>query len=419
MMSRLLVCLSIFAVACGSNESDAPPTPPPAEPSVEPAAQTAEQGTAEQGTAAQGTEAPETTPAAEGASAPAIGALVRRGRVHFRERRFAEAAAEFDRALARNPGDGALSCETGWAFHHAGDDDKARRLLQHGTRLLASRSDQTRAYGACLYNLGRMAEDAGQADAAARLYGSSLRARPNRVVQQRLDALEVEASAERPLYGTVEAAIETSEGLDGVDPRDLEAYYIQDLESVTAELPARAPVLEVATVSYGDGGAWRCRYWRLTARVEAGWVTPVELGDACGATESDGYDDGSFTVRSMAWIEGAPSPTVAVHVVNSYQRCEYGEEDGDEDTCTSSSDEALRVYRYGGRALEPLFELPLVHREREDDDVTSAYASEHELLPDGQILVRATEGSPPPWMLGTHSVDELTTAAERHAATSH
>lgn len=235
-MHRAAPILALYLAACGSHESDAPPTPPPT-----------------RDEAPDETPEPPESPDEAETDEPSIGALVRLGRAHFRERRFAEAAASFDRALARNPGDGGLSCETGWAFHHAGDDAKARQLLQHGTRLLASREDRKRSYGACLYNLGRMAEDAGQDEAAARLYATSLRARPNRIVQRRLDALEVDLEAERPLYGTVHDAVDGAEGLTG-ENRDDMLYYVRDLDTRAHALPPRPPVLEVATVSYGEGG---------------------------------------------------------------------------------------------------------------------------------------------------------------------
>ena len=45
-----------------------------------------------------------------------------------------------------------------------------------------------------------------------------------------------------------------------------------------------------------------------------------------------------------------------------------------------------------------------------------AFRSEHELTDDGRNMLSDVEGAPPPWTLGTHTVDELTTAAEREAA---
>lgn len=393
-MHRAAPILALYLAACGSHESDAPPTPPPT-----------------RDEAPDETPEPPESPDEAETDEPSIGALVRLGRAHFRERRFAEAAASFDRALARNPGDGGLSCETGWAFHHAGDDAKARRLLQHGTRLLASREDRKRSYGACLYNLGRMAEDAGQDEAAARLYATSLRARPNRIVQRRLDALEVDLEAERPLYGTVHDAVDGAEGLTG-ENRDDMLYYVRDLDTRAHALPPRPPVLEVATVSYGDGGAWRCRFYRLTARLDAGWVEPVELGDACSAEEEGYYDGGSFEVSSIVWVEGQTAPTLALRVTTTYQSCEYEEEE----ICSGNRDASLQVFRYRARGLEPLFELPLSREETADGETVDAFRSEHELTEDGRITVRAVEGAPPPWTLGTHTVDELTTAAEREAA---
>lgn len=401
--------LSACLAACGS-EGDAPPV---AEPEPATLASEVTEGEAEE--EAEATADP--TPANETATM-SIPQLVRQARAHFREHEYAQAAHLFESALARNPGDGGLACETGWAMHHAGDDTKARRLLTHGTRVLAARQDRRRSYGACLYNLGRMAEDAGRGETAAHFYTTSLRARPNRIVRGRLDALEVELESERPLYGTLEDAANASEGFDSGDD---EENYIQDFQSTRVELPSRLPLIEVATLSFTDGGAWRCYYHRLTARLEGGWLDPIEIGDACSPIEEGGvYGEGSFEVEEFEWITSSDLPTLALRTAKRSLDCAYEDDEGHEASCSDTSGTKLVVYRYQAGALEPLFELPLASAETEDEmEQPGAYEAEYEIGEDGRITVRATRGAPPRWTLGTHTVNELAMAFEREAASHH
>jgi tetratricopeptide (TPR) repeat protein len=104
---------------------------------------------------------------------------------HAKAGRHAE-AVETLRALIRDTGPeaGALA-ELGWALFHLRQLEEAERVTREALEL--TRSDRTK--GALLYNLGRIAEERGDAAAALEHYTRSLAARDNRTVKRRLDKL--------------------------------------------------------------------------------------------------------------------------------------------------------------------------------------------------------------------------------------
>jgi tetratricopeptide (TPR) repeat protein len=105
---------------------------------------------------------------------------------HAKAGRHAE-AVETLRALIRDTGPeaGALA-ELGWALFHLRQLEEAERVTREALEL--TRSDRTK--GALLYNLGRIAEERGDAAAALEHYTRSLAARDNRTVKRRLDKLQ-------------------------------------------------------------------------------------------------------------------------------------------------------------------------------------------------------------------------------------
>ena len=85
----------------------------------------------------------------------------------------------------------AETCSAGWARFGEGDLVNARLLVEQALLVLARAGDPRgqRAYGACLYNRGRLAEASGDADEAAQFYRRSLAVRPNPSVEARLAGL--------------------------------------------------------------------------------------------------------------------------------------------------------------------------------------------------------------------------------------
>lgn len=105
---------------------------------------------------------------------------------HAKGGRHAE-AVETLRALIRDTGPEASSlAELGWALFHLRQLDEAEKVTREALDL--TRSDRTR--GALLYNLGRIAEERGDAAAATEHYTRSLAARDNRTVKRRLEKLQ-------------------------------------------------------------------------------------------------------------------------------------------------------------------------------------------------------------------------------------
>jgi hypothetical protein len=105
---------------------------------------------------------------------------------HAKAGRHAE-AVETLRALIRDTGPEASAlAELGWALFNLRQLDEAERVTREALDL--TRSDRTR--GALLYNLGRIAEERGDAAAAKEHYERSLAARDNRTVKRRLDRLQ-------------------------------------------------------------------------------------------------------------------------------------------------------------------------------------------------------------------------------------
>jgi tetratricopeptide (TPR) repeat protein len=127
---------------------------------------------------------------------------VREGRRLAQADDFAGAIARFEAALRIAPLDGALLCELGFVRQRSGDVPGATRDTHKGLERLfrrAPESDRERnTRGSCLYNAGRLAEDAGQADKARGFYTQSLAFRENGTVRGRLEALggATEASVE-------------------------------------------------------------------------------------------------------------------------------------------------------------------------------------------------------------------------------
>lgn len=111
-------------------------------------------------------------------------AHVKAGRTAAKAKDYPTAIKEFEAAIKIEEKAGTLG-ELGWAHYNSGNLDDAEKVL---TKAIAMALED-RTKGALLYNLGRVEEDKGEKDKAVSLYQKSISARPNKVVQARLDKL--------------------------------------------------------------------------------------------------------------------------------------------------------------------------------------------------------------------------------------
>lgn len=186
--ASLSSALVLALAACSRDESVLPkrsgPTAAPAPPRT---ASTAASTAAPPPRAPAKPTAPAVTPDARKAYAVHLAA----GRKLAADKRWGEATAELDKALAEVPHDPRALLDLGWAAFQAGDVKKAERASREAVRRAPDAATRAKAH----YNLGRVAEAEGKRDLAARCYGESLRLRPNETVQRQLDALTKPAPA--------------------------------------------------------------------------------------------------------------------------------------------------------------------------------------------------------------------------------
>jgi tetratricopeptide (TPR) repeat protein len=112
------------------------------------------------------------------------------GRKLVKDGKLEEGIAKYNELLAIDPHYGPALGELGWAEFRAGRLDQAHA---HTLRALALATDDNKR-GMLLYNLGRIAEDRLQTEAAIDHYRESLRARPNETVAARLAKLTPDAA---------------------------------------------------------------------------------------------------------------------------------------------------------------------------------------------------------------------------------
>lgn len=98
----------------------------------------------------------------------------------------AEAMVELEAARTLAPTDAVVLSELGWAAFNAGKYDVAKTTTDEAIRL----AKNPKLKAASLYNLGRIAEQAGDSDAAKKAYEESIAIRPHEVVSRRLAQLD-------------------------------------------------------------------------------------------------------------------------------------------------------------------------------------------------------------------------------------
>lgn len=115
------------------------------------------------------------------------------------------AVAAFGRALDIAPGQPRTLSEQGWAALFAGRLELAHAVLIRAEAMMADEGD-TRLHASILYNLGRVADAQGNAEAATDAYQRSLRLRPHPAAYRHLSAIDggtryVFGPAVHPLQG--------------------------------------------------------------------------------------------------------------------------------------------------------------------------------------------------------------------------
>ncbi len=264
---------------------------------------------------------PPPAPATDAQQAQAAEALrlLQSGRVHSRAERWDAAVTELASSAEAHE-TASARCELGWALYHAGQLERARAELARGVDLLrvaaARRPRDRRTLGACLYNLGRVAEES-DASSAARYYRESIEVRPNDTVAARLAALDAPAPAPRagacepvdchgPYPGPqaldrdrFEAVVREAFDQDGRD----EVQLITP-PRVTGELETALAIAESGSIGV------------LGVRTNDTWYV-------CPLTEFGGSTDVGDMVRAHQWIPGG-RPELTVDVDLSWNGYEDG-----------------------------------------------------------------------------------------------
>jgi tetratricopeptide (TPR) repeat protein len=130
----------------------------------------------------------------------AFSALVRQGREHSGAKRWADAVASFDRALALAPMDGSALCDLGYVAYHAGDFAKAEAANTRALSFVHEPDIRARV----LFNQGMVFEAKQNKAEAARYYQDSLALRPNATVAKRLAALSATPASASAFSPTVD-----------------------------------------------------------------------------------------------------------------------------------------------------------------------------------------------------------------------
>ncbi len=283
-VSNLLIAATLLACTTPADPAlvGAPPLPTPP---TQVADATTPVASVEPVTSAAATR-PERRPitAADDAAHAAYRTAMQEGRTQTRAKAYDAAIAAFGRALARRPNDARALAERGYARLLASDLDGARTDLE----LARQRTQDPARLGPIWFNVGLVAEAAGNPDGARRAFALSNELRPGKAVAARLrgetvctaeiDRTPVAASAFASwqlLYDnlradTVEPALTTDAAVQqalGFDPRrDTDGLWALDFYNAAAVdsnsrasvLVGRAPdrqLLLFGELSFADSGA--------------------------------------------------------------------------------------------------------------------------------------------------------------------
>lgn len=210
------------------------------------------------------------------------------------------AIAEYEEALKTSPKDARVLGELGWAAYQAGDLAKAKDVNKRA--LAAASAPGQRA--SILYNIGRVAEDEKDNDAAKAAYRESLSLRDNKEVAKRFEAVggKPEEIASSPTL--------CADGFDSV--KDLCACLVKKAPDFMI-LGDAGPKCEAETTPPSMGDA---RFTLLHMRADEGREDTHVLASKDGkkyravAVLGTSYEPGAFGVHNEHSITGADAKKI-------------------------------------------------------------------------------------------------------------
>ncbi|MEM9191713.1 MAG: hypothetical protein AAGF12_21245 [Myxococcota bacterium] len=224
-------------------------------------------------------------------------------------------------------------------------------------------------------------------------------------------------------------------GMDAPAPGSLEAFVYANYQEGAFEEPfydegealgPRGAFEKVLMVKSGMAGAWHCQGIYIVAKIGSSWTEVSDLGDAC----ERGTEGRSTDFRDMGFAEAAGNIYLWVH----YSRGGGTGEATHDDTVTKLFEvRDGQVYEFAHLLLsrrtrrqvidEDCYEDTLDRGEGEYNaynfcDFEEALLSEWGTrirFRNQRLEIRPAEGTPPGWLLGDHSMEDLRRISSEHA----
>jgi hypothetical protein len=222
-----------------------------------------------------------------------------KGRELAKKADYKTALAELDKALALAPQDPRVLAEIGWAAFKAGDLARAKDANK---KALAATSD-TKLRAQILYNIGRVAEEQKDTEAALRAYRDSLALRDNAEVKKRFEALGGSADDLARAWSTCNEGFDSTTALCACLTKNAEALLsLPDSPSCAI---AKSPKLSQPELSLAElkNDAGTSVTTVLVARDGATLRAVAELGEV--------YEPGAVGVHNAVEILGSEVKTVS------------------------------------------------------------------------------------------------------------
>ena len=360
-------------------------------------------------------------------------AAVDEARARARADAWSEALTLFEQALALDPHDPRLRCETGYAAYRAGRIEEAERYIGAAESALpepAATAPALRVPTAmCLYNAGLIHEARGRTDAARSAFIASLSLRPNATVEAHLDRLggapahvdgvlafrgldddAVDARVWEAACGDTALRCTPGHHVDEGDEWDITNTIVPapSRDESNAPFAARLLRFELHAPGWGTEGVNRVANWlvvregamAMAGRISEAWTTEtVDCGDA--------------SEPRFEWVDLVPggSPELLVDAT----ACSASE-----GACEGASNlERLVVICTGGPMRCAQLSLTQESETSSYDDCEGAGGGGEESIGHhgyridadfdrGSIALRPTFGDAPiPSLLGAHPIAEL------------
>jgi hypothetical protein len=200
--------------------------------------------------------------------------LLDKGRQLEDKKKYADAMAAFEQALAIAKDDATVLAEMGWTAYLSGDYAKAEKY----TRDALANVSTPNVRGAALYNLGLIQEKKGDRAGAIASYSASLKERSNATVRAALAKLDPAAAAQldpfkpQAMAGPFKSVDEFCKGTKKPDNRDPDDWECQCAVEANVKQPTAAKPYEAFEVV-----AQRC-YVSHTVNAEASYFVAVKVG---------------------------------------------------------------------------------------------------------------------------------------------